>query len=100
MKRIIGFVFLNFKNFKGFPDGLRAKLIRDFFIEIKIVDNKFLLMFTHVKIGRYKISEPIVVLESNDEEEIIRKLESILINKNIFRMILRDNLKKFKVLQP
>jgi len=57
-------------------------------------------MKTHVKIGRYKISEPIVVLESNDEEEIIRKLESILINKNIFRMILRDNLKKFKVLQP
>lgn len=98
MKRIIGFVFKNFKNFKGFPDRLRVKLMKDFFIEIRLSECMYSLVFANVKIGRYKLKEPILVLESKDEEEILKTLEKMLTNEVIFQRILKENLDKFRVI--
>lgn len=99
MKRIIGFFYKNFDRFMGFPEGLRVEIMENFIIEVKMIERSYHLLFSNVKIGRYELKEPILVLVSKDEDEIIKKLEKILIDEVLFQKVLRDNLDKFRVLQ-
>lgn len=98
MKRILAFCVVNFTKLKGVEDGINIKLFKDFFIRIRFLDNNYYMYFVNVRIDRYKLKEPILIMESKEEEEIIMELRKILLDENIFRRIFVRNLDKFIVM--
>jgi hypothetical protein len=98
MKRIIGFFYKNFAGFVGFPEGLRVELMEDFFIEVQMIEGSYYLLFSDIKIDRYATKEPILILKSSSEDEILQRFEKILTDEAIFRRILKENLDKFRVI--
>lgn len=97
MKRILAFAILNFKSFKGFENSLYIKFMRDVFFEVKFENDHYSLFLKNITIDRYKTKGPILLVKSRNEDDILEKWESILLNEKLFGRILKENLDKFKV---
>lgn len=99
MKRILAFSILNFKNFKGFENSLYIKFMRDVFLEVKFENGQYTLVLKNITLGRYRTKGPIYLISSTKEEDILEKLEELLLNEKLFGRILKQNLDKFKIIQ-
>lgn len=96
MKRILAFMLINFRVVRGYNDKVRAKLKRDVQFEVKQQEGEYYLYLLIFKLGRFKLKEPILIIKSKKEDEILEKWTQILINQKVFGRLLNDNLNLFE----